>query len=203
MRVIACAGGRGPFPSAHALSQPSRLAEWRLVRAYGWVARCGKVACWDLISEVTMAPSCCQKGLRIFPEPRPASVYGCHLYLRLSLPRHGSSPRCLCSSLKPWIGSNISLEGDISGVWASGGLAGGALAWEGALGNQPQVWTERWPERLGYRECLGLALESCGEPGHALTGTSRDPRLFWGTVSRQEAGTCEKGICQSEAEQSV
>lgn len=38
-------GGRGPFPSAHALSQPSRLAEWRLVRAYGWVARCGKVAC--------------------------------------------------------------------------------------------------------------------------------------------------------------
>lgn len=48
-----------------------------------------------------------------------------------------------------------------------------------------------------------FALESCGEPGHALTGTSRDPRLFWGTVSRQEAGTCEKGICQSEAEQSV
>lgn len=48
-----------------------------------------------------------------------------------------------------------------------------------------------------------FALESCGKPGHALTRTSRDPRLFWGTVSRQEAGTCEKGVCQSEAEQSV
>lgn len=59
-------------------------------------------------------------------------------------------------------------------------------------------------ERLGLQVVSrSFALESCGKPGHALTRTSRDPRLFWGTVSRQEAGTCEKGICQSEAEQSV
>lgn len=67
-----------------------------------------------------MAPSCCQKGLRIFPEPRPASAKRCHLYLHLSLPRHGSSPRCLCTSLKPWMSSDISLEGDVPGVCASG-----------------------------------------------------------------------------------
>lgn len=36
-------------------------------------------------------------GGRLFPEPTPASAYGCHLYLHLSLPRHGSSPRCLCT----------------------------------------------------------------------------------------------------------
>lgn len=157
-----------------------------------------------------MAPSCCKKGLRIFPEPRPASVYGCHLYLRLSLPRHGSSPRCLCSSLKPWIGSNISLEGDISGVWASGSVVnllvgtclGGSLR-KSASGVASGVNGEMTREAGLLGVSRPFALESCGEPGHALTGTSRDPRLFWGTVSRQEAGTCEKGICQSEAEQSV
>lgn len=68
-----------------------------------------------------MAPNCCQKGLRIFPEPKPASATNrCHLHLHLSLPRHGSSPRCLCTSLKPWVSSDISLEGDAPGVWASG-----------------------------------------------------------------------------------
>lgn len=129
-----------------------------------------------------MAPSCCKKGLRIFPEPRPASVYGCHLYLRLSLPRHGSSPRCLCSSLKPWIGSNISLEGDISGVWASGSVVnllvgtclGGSLR-KSASGVASGVNGEMTREAGLLGVSRPFALESCGEPGHALTGTSRDP----------------------------
>lgn len=93
--------------------------------------------------------------------------------------------------------SNISLEGDIPRVWASGSVVNLLVdtCLGESLGNQPQVWTERWQERPGLQGVSRpFALESCGKPGHALTGTNRDPRLFWGTVSRQEAGTCEKGI---------
>lgn len=84
-----------------------------------------------------------------------------------------------------------------------GELAGGHLS-----GREPRKSTsgvtERWQERPGQQGVSRrFALESSGEPGHALTRTSRDPRLFWGTVSRQEAGTCEKGIDQSEAKQSI
>lgn len=84
-----------------------------------------------------------------------------------------------------------------------GELAGGHLS-----GREPRKSasgvTERWQERPGQQGVSRrFALESSGEPGHALTRTSRDPRLFWGTVSRQEAGTCEKGIDHSEAKQSI
>lgn len=152
-----------------------------------------------------MAPSCCEKGLRIFPEPKPASANTCHLHLHLSLPRHGSSPRCLCTSLKPWMSSDISLEGDAPGVWASGCVVNLLVGHLPRRESQEiSLRCELMTERLGLRGVSRpFALESCGKPGHALTKTSRDPRLFWGTVSRQEAGTCEKGVCQSEAEQSV
>lgn len=171
MGVNACAG---PFPSAHGL--PAHLAGWWSVPAYGWVAHCGRVACWDLISEVTMAPSCCQEGLRIFPEPRPAPAYRCHLYLHLSLPRHGSGPRCL-RNLKPWMSSNVSLEGDIPRVWASGSvvnlLVGTCLG--GSLGNQPQVWLRDGKRGQGNRECLGVlhwkALENLAMPWQEPAGT--------------------------------
>lgn len=83
-------------------------------------------------------------------------------------------------------------------VSGSGGLVGAHLPRKSASG----VPTERWQERR-QRVSRPSALETCREPGHSLTRTSRDPRLFWGTVSWQEAGTSEKGICQSDAEQSI
>lgn len=142
---------------------------------------------------------------RIFPEPEPASAYGCHLYLHLSLPRHSSSPGCLCTlSPTPWMSSNISQEGIFpsTGFRLCGGLVGVYLPGRGPRKSASGVPTERWQER---RQGVSrpFALETCREPGHSLTRTSRDPRLFWGTVSRQEAGTSEKGICQSEAQQST
>ncbi|EGW07358.1 hypothetical protein I79_010004 [Cricetulus griseus] len=79
-----------------------------------------------------------------------------------------------------------------------GELAGGHLPGKKPRKSASGVPTEPWQERQ-QGVSRPFALESCREPEHTLTRTSRDPRLLWGTVSRQEAGTSEKGICQSEA----
>lgn len=154
MGVIACAGSPSHLPVD---SQLILLSGGRYMPMGGLLVVVKWLAEASFLRLLWLQVVIRQDRGRLFPEPVPASAYGCHLYLHLSLPRHGSSPDVFVP-LSHTLDELQHFSGrDIPRAWVSGSVVDllvRTCLGEG-LGSQPQG-CQLSDGRRADRECLGL-----------------------------------------------